>query len=103
MQLVLLQIHLIVSIIAIFLWIIRLEIVGNQDVDVWGAFKEMNDKIEEIKEEKTKEFWYSLMNNLINNPDMKFLLIFLLCVTPILNILVVIKNTSYILKNRNYK
>ncbi|NCI19717.1 hypothetical protein EJM73_08775 [Clostridium botulinum] len=63
----------------------------NQNIDPFEAFNSIQESLEEINNEKMTNFVNGLINASMSNPLIGYFFIFLVYMTPILNLLLLIK------------
>ncbi|HCL4447176.1 TPA: hypothetical protein N2D16_002781 [Clostridium botulinum] len=63
----------------------------NRDIDPFEAFNSIQESLEEINNEKMTNFVNGLINASMSNPLIGYFFIFLVYMTPILNLLLLIK------------
>ncbi|EQB4340895.1 hypothetical protein ACYJ2U_001614 [Clostridium botulinum] len=63
----------------------------NQNIDPFEAFNSIQESLEELDNEKLTNFVNGLINTSMSNPLIGYFFIFLVYMTPILNLLLLIK------------
>ncbi|WP_434297084.1 hypothetical protein [Clostridium sporogenes] len=63
----------------------------SQDIDPFEAFNDIEENLDEIDNEKVTNFVNGLINASMSNPSIGYLFMFLVYMTPILNLLLLIK------------
>ncbi|KEI99966.1 hypothetical protein N496_10525 [Clostridium botulinum A2B3 87] len=63
----------------------------SQDIDTFEAFNDIQENLEEIDNEKVTNFVNELINASMSNPSIGYFFMFLVYMTPILNLLLLIK------------
>ncbi|HDK7156571.1 TPA: hypothetical protein PTV43_001703 [Clostridium botulinum] len=63
----------------------------SQDIDPFEAFNDIEENLEEIDNEKVTNFVNVLINASMSNPSIGYFFMFLVYMTPILNLLLLIK------------
>ncbi|NFD30109.1 hypothetical protein EXN57_01305 [Clostridium botulinum] len=63
----------------------------SQDIDTFEAFNDIQENLEEIDNEKVTNFVNGLVNASMSNPSIEYFFMFLVYMTPILNLLLLIK------------
>ncbi|MHB9945474.1 hypothetical protein CF095_08750 [Clostridium botulinum] len=63
----------------------------SQDIDPFEAFNDIEENLEEIDNEKVTNFVNGLINPSMSNPSIGYFFMFLVYMTPILNLLLLIK------------
>ncbi|APC81524.1 TPA: hypothetical protein ACXDAZ_000501 [Clostridium botulinum] len=63
----------------------------SQDIDPFEAFNDIEENLDEIDNEKVTNFVNGLINASMSNPSIGYFFMFLVYITPILNLLLLIK------------
>ncbi|AVQ39065.1 hypothetical protein C7M56_10340 [Clostridium botulinum] len=63
----------------------------SQDIDPFEAFNDIEENLDEIDNEKVTNFVNGLINASMSNPSIGYSFMFLVYMTPILNLLLLIK------------
>ncbi|WP_434305415.1 hypothetical protein [Clostridium botulinum] len=63
----------------------------SQDIDPFEAFNDIEENLDEIDNEKVTNFVNGLINSSMSNPSIGYFFMFLVYMTPILNLLLLIK------------
>lgn len=72
----------------------------NKDIDIFETFNRVQEILEDINNEKFANFVYGLINTSMNNPLMGYFFIFLIYMTPILNLWLLISEIADYFKER---